>query len=227
VAASERLTVPGARSACYRDAVSDGAADFDLLAAWQAGDRAAGDQLFSRHFSALFRFFRNKVDDALAEDLTQVTFLACVDGRDRFRGSASFRTYLFAIARNQLLMHFRKKGTRDKVVELGTHSVADLGASPATVANAKAEQKLLLQALRQIPVDFQIAIELYYWEGMSTKELAEVLDIPEGTVRSRLTRAREHLAKHIERLAGSPAVQHSTIGGLESWARSLQKLLGE
>jgi RNA polymerase sigma-70 factor (ECF subfamily) len=205
--------------------MSQGDDDFDLLAAWQQGDRGAGDQLFARHFSALFRFFRNKVDDTLAEDLTQVTFLACVDGRDAFRGSASFRTYLFAIARNQLLMHFRKKGTRDRVVELGTHSVADLGASPATVANAKAEQKLLLQALRAIPIDFQIAVELYYWEGMSTRELAEVLQIPEGTVRSRLARAREHLATQIDRLAASPQIQHSTIGGLESWARSLQGLL--
>lgn len=209
----------------YLGAVPEPAAeDFELLDRWQGGDRAAGDQLFERHFASAFRFFRNKVGDAVAEDLTQTTFLACVDGRDRFRGSASFRTYLFAIARNQLLMHFRKKGTRDRVVELGTESVADLGASPATVMGAKAEQKLLLAALRLIPVDFQIAIELYYWEQLSTKELAQVLEIPEGTVRSRLTRAREHLAKHIERLADSPAVLESTIGGLDNWAKSLQAL---
>lgn len=205
--------------------VSADPSDFDLLDAWQGGDRDAGDRLFDRHFSSLFRFFRNKLDDALAEDLTQTTFLACVDGRDRFRQTASFRTYLFAIARNQLLMHFRKKGVRDQVVELGTHSVADLGASPATIASAKAEQRLLLEALRQIPVDFQIAVELYYWEGMSTKELAEVLEIPEGTVRSRLTRAREHLAKKIEELAASPEVHKSTIDGFDRWAKSLQALL--
>ena len=55
------------------------------------------------------------------------------------------------------------------------------------------EQRLLLEALRRIPLDLQIAIELHYWEGMSGPDLAQVLDIPEGTVRSRLRRAREPL----------------------------------
>jgi RNA polymerase sigma factor (sigma-70 family) len=202
--------------------MAEDSTDFDLLDAWRAGDRAAGDRLFERHFKGLFRFFRSKVDDAIAEDLTQTCFLACVDGKDAFRGSASFRTYLFSIARNQLYMHFRKRGRQDKVIEFVTASVADLGAGPGTIAAAKAEQKLLLQALRRIPVDFQIAVELYYWEGLSTRELAEVLDVPEGTVRSRLARAREHLAKQMHDLAQSPALAESTIGDFERWARSLK-----
>jgi RNA polymerase sigma-70 factor (ECF subfamily) len=196
--------------------------DFDLLEGWRGGDRASGDTLFARHFRGLFRFFRSKVDDAIAEDLTQVTFLACVDGKDKFRQAASFRTYLFSIARNQLFMHFRRRGRQDKVMEFGTASVADLGAGPGTLAAAKAEQRLLLQALRRIPVDFQIAVELYYWEGLSTRELAEILGIPEGTVRSRLTRAREHLARHMEELAASPDLAKSTIGDFERWAKSLK-----
>lgn len=196
--------------------------DFELLDAWRGEDRDAGDRLFQRHFAAVYRFFRSKVDDAVAEDLTQVTFLACVDGRDRLGQSATFRTYLFSIARNQLYMHFRKKGVRDKVMDLGSASVADLGASPGSLAAAKAEQRLLLEALRRIPIDFQIAVELYYWEGLSTRELAEVLEIPEGTVRSRLARAREHLATHMEALAGSPALARSTIGDFEHWARALK-----
>ena len=96
-------------------------------------------------------------------------FLACVDGKDRFRQLASFRTYLFSIARNHLFMHFRKRGRQERVMEFDTLSVADLGASPGTIAVQRDEQKLLLKALRRIPVDFQLAVELYYWEGMSTK----------------------------------------------------------
>jgi len=196
--------------------------DFELLERWREGDRAAGNTLFSRHFRALFRFFRTKLPDALAEDLTQVSFLACVDGRDKFRNASSFRTYLFAIARNQLFMHFRKAGRRDDVTAFETQSIADLGAGPSTIVAAKAEQRLLLRALRRIPVDFQIAIELYYWQGVSTSEIAVVLEVPEGTVRSRLTRAREHLAKQMRALAESPELAHSTVADFERWAQSLR-----
>lgn len=200
--------------------------DFALLEAWRGGDRDAGDALFGRHFASIYRFFRNKVEDVLAEDLTQATFLGCADGRDRFENAASFRTYLFSIARNHLYMHFRKKGRSDAIFDDQSVSVADLGASPRTLAVARQEQRLLLAALRRIPVDFQIAIELYYWEGLSTVELAAVLDVPEGTVRSRLTRAREHLARQIEALATSTVEYETTMNDFEHWARSLRALLG-
>ena len=198
-------------------------ADFELLERWRAGDREAGNALFARHFRPLFRFFRTKVADPIAEDLTQVSFLACVDGRDKFRNASSFRTYLFAIARNQLFLHFRKRGRQDAVVAFETVSMVDLGAGPSTLVAAQAEQRLLLRALRRIPVDFQIAIELYYWEGVSTSGIATVLDIPEGTVRSRLTRARDHLAKQMRALAETPALAESTVADFERWAQSLRE----
>ena len=197
--------------------------DFELLEQWRGGDRTSGNALFTRHFRSLFRFFRTKVTDEIAEDLTQVSFLACVDGRDKFRNASSFRTYLFAIARNQLFMHFRKRGRQDAVTAFETQSMADLGAGPSTMVAAKAEQRLLLKALRRIPVDFQIAIELYYWEGVSTAEIATVLEVPEGTVRSRLTRGREHLAKQMRALAESPELAESTVADFERWAQSLRE----
>ncbi|MCR9160142.1 MAG: RNA polymerase sigma factor [Nannocystaceae bacterium] len=205
----------------YGQAVAE-PSDFELLEQWRAGDRAAGNTLFSRHFRPLFRFFRTKVADEVAEDLTQVSFLACVDGRDKFRNASSFRTYLFAIARNQLFMHFRKLGRREAMTAFETQSMVDLGAGPSTLVAARAEQRLLLEALRRIPVDFQIAIELYYWEGLPTAEVATVLEIPEGTVRSRLTRAREHLAKQMRAIAESPKLAESTVADFERWAQSLR-----
>jgi len=71
----------------------------ELLQAWQGGDREAGNQLVDRHFDAITRFFRNKVcsDDDVAELVGQ-TFLGCTTGKDRFRGDASVRQYLYAIA---------------------------------------------------------------------------------------------------------------------------------
>jgi RNA polymerase sigma-70 factor (ECF subfamily) len=206
--------------------VDDASDELALLEAWRAGDGNAGDRLFERHFAALFRFFCAKLDSVRAEDLTQATLLACVDGKDRFRELGTFRAYLFSIARNQLLMHFRKQGVRDRVVELGTASVADLGASPSAVAAAKDEQRLLLAALREIPIDFQIAVELYYWEGLSTREIAAVLDVPEGTVRSRLARAREHLEERMRALAGASDLAQSVSDGFDQWARSLRDVVG-
>ena len=75
--------------------------DIDLLDAWRAGDPRAGNELFNRHFDSVCRFFANKAGNEV-DDLIQRTFLACVEGRDRFRGDASFRGYLFGVARNVL-----------------------------------------------------------------------------------------------------------------------------
>ncbi|HWB74254.1 MAG TPA: sigma-70 family RNA polymerase sigma factor [Nannocystaceae bacterium] len=198
--------------------------DDELLTRWRAGDRAAGERLFTRHVKSLFRFFRSKLDDAVAEDLTQATFLAATAARDSFRGDATLRTFLFAIARKQLLMHYRSRPKRDREVALDTMSACDLGASPSSLLRGSEEQRLLLTALRQIPIDFQIAVELYYWEGMSTVAIAQVLEVAEGTVRSRLARARERLAELIAELAVSPQIAERTNAGFEDWARSLAQL---
>lgn len=194
--------------------------DIRLLQAWQDGEPSAGDELFGRHFRSVFRFFRSKVDDALAEDLTQATFLGCMRGRDGLRDHGSFRTYLFAIARNELYLHFRRRGRQDKVLDFRSVSVADLATGPSSMLAAKEEQQLLLEALRLIPVDFQISIELYYWEGLSTEELAEVLGIPAGTVRSRLTRAREQIGRRMQEIARSPRLAAHTIEHFERWAKT-------
>ena len=74
--------------------------DFETLDRWRAGDRAAGNELLRRHFDGLYRFFRNKVDEGV-DDLIQRSFLACVESKDRFRKQASFRTYLFTVARHE------------------------------------------------------------------------------------------------------------------------------
>jgi RNA polymerase sigma-70 factor (ECF subfamily) len=88
--------------------------DAELLDAWRAGDQSAGDDLFQRHFDALYRFFSSKLSSGV-EDAIQQTLLGCVEARDRFRGDGSFRSFLFAIARHQLLAAFRTRA-RDAAV---------------------------------------------------------------------------------------------------------------
>lgn len=195
--------------------------DNELLERWRGGDRDAGNELFERHFDAIYRFFVHKVPDD-ATDLVQRTFLACVEGRERFRGASSFRTYLFAIARHELLAHWRKRRpTADPAVS----SVLDLSASPSTALALRAEHRLLLEALRSIPLELQIAIELHYWEELSAREIAEILELPEGTAKSRLRRAREALLERIAELEAGPGRFETTQLNLEVWAASLKDAL--
>jgi RNA polymerase sigma-70 factor (ECF subfamily) len=179
--------------------------DLELLARWSNGDQHAGSALIDRHFASLYRFFLNKVGDA-ADDLVQQTLLACVSARDRFRGESSFRTFLFAIARQCLLVHLRQF-RRDARIDFSTDSVHDLGTSP-TGALARLERDRILQiALRKIPADLQIALELHYWDDMSGPDIAEVLELPLDTAYSRLRRAKEKLREAMQeeaRLLGSP-----------------------
>ncbi len=201
--------------------------DIELLEAWRAGDKEAGSRLLRRHFRTLFRFFRSKVSTGV-EDLVQQTMLACADGVHRFRGDASFKTYLLAIARTQLLMHLRRHSRKGKqVVELET-SVADVLGSPSLEVAGKDEQRLVLRALRHIPVDLQIAVELHYWEEMRIDDIAVVVGIPPGTVKSRLNRARRLVREWILQAEEVPAVlRETTAGDVESWALSLRGKLDE
>ena len=203
------------------------ATDFELLDAWRAGDREAGNTLFERYFEAVCRFFTNKVHHNI-DDLIQKTFLGCVEGRDRFQKQASFRTYLFAVAHNVLRAHFRerRKNITDHPLDLSTTSSDQLTPSPSSVLAVHQEQRLLLEALRRIPLDYQLVLELYYWEDMAAPELAQVLGLPEGTVRSRLRRAKEALSEKMANLVHEPELLKTTMSSLEKWVRSLRAQIG-
>jgi len=198
--------------------------DLALLAAWREGDRGAGNQLVERHLRTLYSFFRTKVDGEV-DELIQRTFLACVESRDKFRGEASFRTYLFAVARNEVHGYYRRRDRRSDESDLALQSVADLGTSPSGIALRHAEHRLLLEALRSIPLDYQIALELFYWENMTGGELAVVLGVPEGTARTRINRGRAALNDALVRLADSSERLESTTGNLDKWAQSLREYL--
>lgn len=197
------------------------ASDLELLDAWRGGDDDSGNALFDRHFEALYRFFRNKVGDGI-DDLVQQTMLGCVAGRERFREDASFRTYVFAIARNVLFKHFEHRTRDADRFDPQSTSVVDLGESPSHVVAARAEQRVLAAALRRLPLDDQVVLELYYWEDMEASELAEVLELPEGTVRSRIRRAKQLLEEQLRVVADSDALLKSTMSDLDGWARSLR-----
>ncbi len=194
--------------------------ELQLLERWRAGDAKAGTVLFERYFAGLYRFFRNKVTDG-AEDLVQETFLACVRNAERFRGESSFRTYVFRAAHNKLYDYYRRRHKRD-ALDFGVTSAMDLGESPSRLLVREEDEGLLLAALRRLPLELQIVLELFYVEKLSGPVLAEVLAIPEGTVRSRLRRAREQLRVHVELVAASPGAAVQSLDDLEAWAERLR-----
>lgn len=172
--------------------------DHALLSAWHGGDDTAGRRLFERHFDRVARFFANKVDTD-AEDLVQATFLACAESSARFEGRASFATFLLGIAHKVLLKHLRRRYGRGHTLDLGQVSLRDLCASPSSMVARNIEQQRLLDALRTLPVHEQVVVELYYWENLSAAELGRLLEVPEGTVRTRLRSARQRLERRLRR----------------------------
>lgn len=170
--------------------------DAELLTRWRDGDRSAGEALVARHFPAVLRMFRHKVGDA-ADDLVQQTFLTCLEHRDGIRDGERFRGYLLRVGWSRLLRHFRERaGPRGKVDPM-TSSVAELAPTPSATVGREDERTQLLTALAQLPLEMQVALELYYWEELTAGEIAAVLEVPEGTVRSRLRLGRDKLRERL------------------------------
>ncbi|MBL8943086.1 MAG: sigma-70 family RNA polymerase sigma factor [Myxococcales bacterium] len=169
------------------------ASDGDLLLAWRSGDAVAGRALFARHSAAVQRFFRG-VLGAEREDLIQQTFLACLESIDRLRTAASFRTFLLSIARHKLYDHLSRRAGVGARFDPLISTAMELGAaSPSQVVGDRLRHDRVLEQLRHLPIELQLVIELHYWEELDTAAIAEILDIPRGTVKTRLMRARDQL----------------------------------
>jgi RNA polymerase sigma-70 factor, ECF subfamily len=201
--------------------------DAELLEAWRSGRSDAGEQLFRRHYDAVERFFLNKVGPERVADLVQETFVATVEARDRVADGARFRAYLLTIAYRVFCRYLRSKYKSGVQIDLEVISVAAVGASPSSLAARAEEQRLLLEGLRAIPVNYQVVLELHYWEQLTTSEIAEVLDVPPGTVRSRLRRGRDALSAAMASISRSPELLESTLTRLEDWGdRCGRELVG-
>ncbi len=201
--------------------------DVELLNAWKAGDRSAGARLFERHYASVLRFFYNKKAGATSKDLIQRTFLRCLEARDRIREGASFRAYLFGVARNVLLEHLRSVRRDNRRFDVMSTSIHDVSPQPTpnSLLAHKREVQLLMDALRRLPVELQIIIELYYWEHMSARELGVVIGVPEGTVRTRLRRARQLLERELREHAVSPQELETTLSGMRDWISQIRQQL--
>jgi RNA polymerase sigma-70 factor (ECF subfamily) len=198
--------------------------DQELLAAWRAGDQTLGNDLFQRHFAAVHRYFANKVgSERDVEDLIQRTFLAVLEAHDRFAGNSSFKTWVLGIAHNLLCEHYRgQRRGGGPAIDLSEISVRDLCAGPSTLLGRRRDEQALLEALRSLPFDAQVVLELYYWERMTGAEVGDLVGIPENTARSRLRKAKQLLLDAL-RTGGLSDRKASDEDDLERWADEVRQ----
>lgn len=195
----------------------------DLLERWQRGDKAAGSKLIAQQFPRIKRFFsRKSADRDMIEELVQRTFTRCLAKLPGFRGDSSFDTYIYGIARNILLEHYRERRKADRMVVVEETPMVDLDPGPFEAVENKQERKVLINALRRLSLDNQILVELYYFERLKGPEVRRIVGLTEGEFRGRIRRARNELRKHIEELAESPELLKSTLMTLNTWANEVR-----
>jgi RNA polymerase sigma factor (sigma-70 family) len=199
--------------------------DYVLLERWVAGDRRAGDRLVKRYYMQIARYFMNAVGDNERRELTQETFSQLCTAISQYSGEASFRSYLFGIARNVLYQHLRRQYRRREFetdFDPSAHSVVDAGqTTPSRLISELVRREVLLQCLRELPVEAKQMLELYYWHGLTADELGVTYGIPAATVRTRLFNVRRKLKADIQE-------RDPQLGSvdIEQQLETLRRLLG-
>lgn len=194
----------------------DATNDANLLERWRGGDRGAGQVLMRRYYGSVLRYFELNASWA-AEDLVQVTFMACVERAADVRDAAAFRGYLMGIARRQLALHLRELSRKTSYGDFDEEQAPQRTQLSTLIARSH-EQTLVLRALATLPRRPQMLLVLFYWDRMTTPQLAQTLEIPESTVRTQLARARDRLRVRMAELSGTPALR---LGDHEQWLPQL------
>lgn len=174
--------------------------DLALVQRWRTGDGSAFEALIRRHERRVFRVLLRMLGSREeAEDATQETFLNLHRNGHRFRGDALFSTFVYRVAANAALNRRRTLG-RSRAREAGLARVQETGSSlpsappdPEQAALASEQQARVHAALQELPPRLRLPLVFYDLEGLPYVEIATLLDLPEGTVKSRIHRARERM----------------------------------
>jgi len=194
-----------------------------LFKAWGEGDKRAAEQLIGRHYDAVVRFFLTKAGPE-ADDLVQQTFLRFGEASKRYQGTSTVRSFLFGIARNVLHEHIRRQVRgRQAEPDFRESALHDLNPGVATQARQRSDQRALIRALQLIPLESQILMELYYWEGLRVGELADLFEVPEGTIKSRLSRARHQLKGALPKVPTSREEAESVRVLVAEWLSDMRE----
>jgi len=189
-------------------------ADESLMLRYAAGDMAAFDTLYGRHEMGVWRFVLRSVrDPALADDLLQDVWFAVVRHAASYQPSARFKTWLFTMAHNRVVDHFRTArtlvsldGDADEEAEGGTGAfgaslAADSGFGPVRQLESREQAVALIEAVKQLPPEQREAFLLQAEAGMAVEEIAHTTGVSFETAKSRLRYARNFLRRRLQEFA--------------------------
>ena len=173
--------------------------DREVLAAIAAGDRLAMRTLYNRYSARVYRFvLRLTCDAGKAEDIVSEVFLAAWQQAARFEYRSEVLTWLLAIARYQALSA-RRERRYVALEEAPVHDLADEADDPYVALAQKHTGALIRQCLTKLSAEHREIIDLVYYHQKSVHEAAEIVGIPENTVKTRLFNARKQLRVMLER----------------------------
>lgn len=179
----------------------------ELLAQCRAGDRVAVDQLVQEYQPQLFRLALSILDDgsqngsADAQEVTQDALLAALRSLDSYRAEAKLSTWLYSITVNMCRNHIRARQRRERVRSLFerlTTPIEDAPSQPEDVIIRKQTDFSLFSIVQSLNEKHRLPVILRYYHDCSVAEIAQILDIPEGTVHSRLNTARKKVRNCLE-----------------------------
>ena len=167
------------------------------MLAYGGGDAAAFETLYARHRGGLFRFVLRAVKEhGAAEELFQEVWVRVIEARERYAPKARFITWLYTIAHNLLVDHWRKKGL--SLVALDGDDVPSESANPARQAEAREALARLVHALESLPAAQREAFLLHQEGGLSVAEIAAVTGVGEEAAKSRLRYAMTKLKAAVD-----------------------------
>ncbi len=182
-------------------------ADSALMLRYRGGDSNAFEMLYERHRLPLFRFLLRQLgDQQVAEDIFQETWSKVIRARHNYRPQAKFSTYLYRIARNSLIDHYRRTGRQSGLITANADAVPEAAAhtdDPVTAAERADQRALILAALAAIPDEQREVFLLREEAGLSLAEIAETTGVGQETVKSRLRYALVKLRSSLPRDDGS------------------------
>ncbi|HSA90870.1 MAG TPA: RNA polymerase sigma factor [Burkholderiales bacterium] len=168
------------------------APDEELMLAYGRGDAGAFEMLYRRHRGPLYRFVLRAIKQrSVAEELFQEAWIRVIEARSRYAPQARFTTWLYTIAHNLLVDHWRKKGLA--LVSLDTEDVLSESANPARHAEGREALARFLQALEALPAAQREAFLLHEEAGLTVAEIAAVTGANEEAAKSRVRYAMAKL----------------------------------
>jgi RNA polymerase sigma-70 factor (ECF subfamily) len=180
---------------------ADPGSDRELVAKVARGDRAAVRLLFMRHHARVYRFVaRQTGSDSMADDIANEVFLELWRQAPKFEGRSEVSTWLLGIARFKALSALRKR-KEDWIDDDDAAAVADEADTPEVIAMKEDKAAALRRCVNALPEEHRTVVDLGYYHGKAISEIAEILTIPEATVKTRMFYARKKLGEAL-RVAG-------------------------